>query len=71
MTKCIIGKCLLLQILNRRKMTQSDLSDMTGISKTQISEYINNSRKMSLSNAFLIACVLKVDVLDLYEYRIK
>jgi DNA-binding XRE family transcriptional regulator len=71
MHKCFIGKCLLLHILNRKHMTQADLSDSTGISKTQISEYINNSRKMSLSNAFLIACVLKCHVEDLYDYKIK
>jgi putative transcriptional regulator len=71
MHECTIGKCLLLQILNRKHMTQTDLSDLTGISKTQISEYINNSRKMSLSNAFLIACVLRVHVEELYDYKIK
>jgi putative transcriptional regulator len=70
MQNCIIGKCLLLKILNRKHMSQADLSDLTGISKTQISEYINNNRKMSLSNAFLIACVLRVHVEDLYDYKI-
>jgi putative transcriptional regulator len=71
MGRCIIGKCLLQNLLNRKRMTQIDLSDLTGISKTQISEYIANTRKMSLSNAILIACVLKVDVLELYDYKIQ
>lgn len=70
MTKCIIGKCLLLNILNHKRMTQVDLSDLTGISKTQISEYISNNRKMSLPNAILISRVLKVHTEDLYEYEI-
>jgi putative transcriptional regulator len=71
MSKCIIGKCLLLHILNRKRMTQADLSDLTGISKTQISEYISNNRKMSLSNAILISCVLRVHTEELYEYKIQ
>jgi putative transcriptional regulator len=71
MSKCIIGKCLLLNILNKKHMTQVDLADMTGISKTQISEYIANTRKMSLSNAILIACVLKCHVEDLYSFKIQ
>lgn len=71
MTKCIVGKCLLLHILNLKRMTQADLSDLTGISKTQISGYISNSRKMSLSNAILISCVLKVNTQELYEYKIQ
>ena len=51
-------------------MSQADLAAITGISKTQISEYIGNTRNMSLANAILIAHSLKVDVLDLYDYRI-
>jgi DNA-binding XRE family transcriptional regulator len=51
-------------------MSQADLSDLTCISKTQISEYISNNRKMSLPNAILIACVLRIHVEDLYEYKI-
>jgi putative transcriptional regulator len=70
MQMCIIGKCQLLKILNRKHMTQADLSCLTGISKTQISEYISNNRRMSLTNAFLIACVLRVHVEELYDYKI-
>jgi putative transcriptional regulator len=70
MAQCIIGKCLLLNILNGKRMTQADLSDLTGISRTQINEYIANTRKMSLANSILIACVLRVHVEDLYDYRI-
>lgn len=71
MTKCIIGKCLLLNILHHKRMTQADLSDLTGIAQSQISEYISNSRKMSLPNAILISCVLRVHTEDLYEYKIQ
>jgi putative transcriptional regulator len=70
MAQCIIGKCLLLNILKRKRMTQADLSDITGISRTQINEYISNTRKMSLANSILIAFTLRVHVEDLYDYRI-
>jgi putative transcriptional regulator len=71
MPKCIIGKCLLLNILNRKRMSQVDLSEVTGISKTQISEYISDSRRMSLPNAKLIAHALNCHIDDLYEWKIK
>lgn len=71
MPSITIGKCLLPKLLNRKRMTQADLSDKTGISKTQISEYIGNTRKMSLANAKLIAHVLKCHIDDLYEWKIK
>lgn len=71
MAKCIIGKCLLLNILNRKRMTQVDLSVLTGIATTQINEYISNSRGMSLANAKLIAHYLNVSMDDLYEYDIR
>lgn len=71
MTKCIVRKCLLLDILRRRGMTQVDLSDKTGISTTQINEYIAGTRKMSLANCKLIAHVLKVPMDDLYDWKIK
>lgn len=71
MTKCIIGKCLLLNIIRQRRMTQADLSVLTGISKTQINEYIANTRRMSLVNAKLIAHVLKCHIDDLYEWKIQ
>jgi putative transcriptional regulator len=71
MGNIFIGKCLLLKILNNKRMTQSDLSDMTGIAKTQINDYIANTRKMSLPNAYLIAYALKCHVEDLYEWKIK
>lgn len=71
MPKCIIGKCLLLNILKRNYMTQVDLSMLTGISTTQINEYITNARGMSLANAALIAHFLDVSIDDLYDFKIK
>lgn len=71
MTKAIIGKCLLLNILNSKRMTQVDLAEITGINKTQINEYIANTRRMSLSNCKLIAYHLNCHMDDLYEWKIK
>jgi putative transcriptional regulator len=71
MTRKIIGKCLLLHLLNQKHMTQTDLSALTGISKTQINEYISTARIMSLFNAKLIAHALKCQIDDLYEWELK
>lgn len=71
MSRSIIGKCLLADLLRQRGMTQADLSDRTGISKTQINEYIGNTRIMSLGNAKLIAQSLKCHIDDLYRWRFR
>jgi putative transcriptional regulator len=67
----IFGKCLLLNLLEKRRLTQADIAAMTGISKTQINEYISNTRRMSLANAYLISCALKCHVEELYTWKIK
>jgi putative transcriptional regulator len=70
MSKVLVGKCLLLKYLNRKHMTQTDLAEATGISKTQINGYISKTRLMSLANAKLIAHVMKCHIDDLYEWKI-
>lgn len=70
MTKEIIGKCKLLELLRKADMTQIELSELTGISKQQINEYISNTRTMSLFNAKIIANVMKCYVDDLYEWKL-
>ncbi|MFS1518572.1 helix-turn-helix domain-containing protein [Bacillus sp. SCS-151] len=70
MSKDIIGKCLLHKLLNESYMSQVDLSIATGISKQQISEYINNTRTMSLQNAKKIANILDCHIDDLYEWKL-
>ncbi len=66
-----IGRCLIDDILNKKRMTQTDLAIATGIPKSQISDYIKERRGMSLKNAKLIAYVLKCNIDDLYEWIIK
>lgn len=65
----VIGKCLLGDILYKKDMTQIDLEIITGISKTQINEFINNRRVMSLNNAKIISDALNCLIEDLYEWK--
>jgi putative transcriptional regulator len=68
--KSVIGRCLLLELLDKYRMSQSELSEMTGISRSQINEYISNTRRMSLHNARIIAHVLRCNIEDLYEWKL-
>jgi DNA-binding Xre family transcriptional regulator len=62
------GRCLLDVILKRKRKTQQWLSEDTGISKSQISDYVTNRRQMSLGNAMTIAKSLRCHIEDLYEF---
>ena len=64
-----VGCCQLRRLLNQRNMTQNDLADLTGLSKTKISDYVNNRSVMSLGTAAWIAECLKCSIDDLYEYK--
>jgi len=70
MIRVTIEQCLLNDILNRIGMTQVQLSDLTGLSKSQISDYANNRRRMSLKNAKLIAYATSCHIDDLYHFEI-
>lgn len=63
------GKCLLLELLQKKGMTQSELSIKTGITESQISLYISGKRKMSYLSAVKISCVLKCHAEDLYVWK--
>jgi transcriptional regulator with XRE-family HTH domain len=65
----VIGRCLLGSILDHKRMTQEDLSAMTGIHKGQINEYIHNKRIMSLNSARVIANSLGCKIDDLYKWN--
>jgi putative transcriptional regulator len=65
-----IGQCLLQQLLDKRKMSQAELSRRTGISTQQISDYINNRRIMSLKNARIISRALDCIIDDLYKWEL-
>lgn len=62
------GRCLLVRRLREIGRNQQWLSDATGISKTQISNYATNTRYMSLSSAKTIASAIGCHIDDLYEF---
>lgn len=62
------GRCLLKQRLKEIRRNQQWLSDITGIAKSQISEYANDNRKMSLPTLMTISRALKCSMDDLYEF---
>ncbi|GLI82409.1 hypothetical protein ANABIO32_00950 [Rossellomorea marisflavi] len=64
----IIGRCRLRLILDHRRMTQEDLVVISGLHKSQINEYINNKRIMSLKSARIISKSCKCKIEDLYEW---
>lgn len=65
----VIGKCLLHELLVQSRMTPTDLSVATDISIYQISAYINNKRKMTLTTARIISIALNCHIEDLYEWK--
>lgn len=65
------GKCLLLELLQKRGMTQSELSEKTGITESQVSLYISGKRKMSYLSAVKISLALKCHAEDLYVWEEK
>lgn len=63
-----VGKCLLADRLRRTGISQQRLAELTGIRKTQISDYVHNRRVMNIRNAKTIATVLNCHIDDLYEF---
>lgn len=61
------GRCLLTKQLRLINKNQQWLSDITGMSKSQISDYANNRRLMSLATAYTIAAAIGCSTDDLYE----
>jgi len=66
----IIGRCLLLELLDKKRLSQADLASMTDISKSQINEYIKGVRSMSLHNAAIIAHALGCSIDNLNEWKL-
>lgn len=50
-------------------MTQQDLAELTGLRKSQISDYIALRKIMTLKNAMKISYTLKCHVEELYEWE--
>ena len=64
-----VGKCLLLDILKQKNVTQQELAEKIGVTKQQINHYIKNRRIMSIQIAANIAYVLDCEIMDLYEWH--
>lgn len=62
------GRCLLKQRLKIAKLTQTQLSDRTGIKIQKLSDYAHNRRQMSLATCKTIALALDCHMDDLYSW---
>lgn len=62
-----VGRCLLRDILKVKGMTIQQLANRLGVSRQQVSKYVNDKKKMSFETALNVAAVLDVSVLELYE----
>lgn len=62
-------RCLLRSILRRQKRKQRWLSEVTGISETQLSDYINNKTYMGYATAVTIANALGIHAEELYTWK--
>ncbi|MED4586690.1 helix-turn-helix transcriptional regulator [Brevibacillus choshinensis] len=63
-----IGRCRLRSILRSKKISQTELAIMTGLSKQQVNDHVSDRKIMSLETAARVAKVLKCDIRDLYEW---
>lgn len=64
----IVGRCLLREILDNRKMEQSELADKLNMPKQQLNKYVSNRQGMSLEVAKNISVILRCRIEDLYEW---
>lgn len=62
-----VERCLLLDILQSRNMTQKELADKLNLPKQRIYEFVHNRTVMSYPTAFNIAEILECDMRDLYK----
>ena len=53
------------EILEEKKMTQSELARRSGLHQATISKYVHNKIQISLLNAYIIARCLGVDTVEL------
>lgn len=62
------GRCLLQRRLREIGKKQQWLSEVTGMTRSQISDYANNRKLMSLLSAKTIAAAIGCHIDDLYEF---
>lgn len=64
-----VGRCLLEDILENKRLERSYLTDKLHMSRQQINDYISRRRVMTLRTAKNIAEVLNVSIEELYEFE--
>ncbi|WP_405113720.1 helix-turn-helix domain-containing protein [Paenibacillus sp. FSL K6-1217] len=62
------GRCLITDILHKKRKNQQWLSEESGIAKSLISEYARNKRLMTIGTAKTIATALNCHIDDLYDF---
>lgn len=61
----------LIELRRERKLTQTALAKIIGVSPRTISAYERNTRRPSLANAIAIAKFFGVDAKDLFKIKAK
>lgn len=71
---CVIDVQLRCKLRDRRQaqgISQRDLSDLSGIARTNISAYENDRVEMTVETAVKFALILHCTLDDLFEYKRK
>lgn len=64
-----VGRCLLREILDSKRMDQRELAYRLNVTPQQINKYVKNVQGMSLEVAKNISVILGCDINDLYEWN--
>ena len=63
------GRCLLKPLLERAKLSQSELAKRTGIPREMIVKYVHKRAPIPLDKARMISRALNCMIDDLYEWN--
>jgi transcriptional regulator with XRE-family HTH domain len=63
-----VGKCLLSDLLQLKRVTQQELADKLGVTRQQINHYVKDNRLMTVPIAKNIASILNCEIDELYEW---
>lgn len=66
-----ITKCLLRVRRLAADLTQEELAEIIGVSKTRISEYENGGINMTVLTAKKLAIACNCDIDDLFEFKVE
>jgi transcriptional regulator with XRE-family HTH domain len=63
-----IGRCLLLELLAKRKLTQSEFARRMGVPRQTVTKWIKKQDIMSLETAYRASTILECKIEELYEW---